>query len=100
MAFEIVIENEDDFEELVNQKDIRIANALVETIFKNLKSKKRHHLALSVKCLETGIAYDITIDRLDFEENLKEILPRYETLEEFEICQKIKESIDYLDKIK
>jgi hypothetical protein len=100
MAFEIIIENEDDFEELVNQKDIRIANALVETIFKNLKSKKRHHHALSVKCLETGIAYDITIDRLDFEENLKEILPRYETLEEFETCQKIKESIDYLDKIK
>ena len=100
MAFEIKIQNEDEFDELVNSKDIRISNALVETILSNLKSKKRHHHALSVKCMETGISYDITIDKKDFEENLKEILPRYELEEEYETCQKIKDSLDYLNKRK
>ena len=100
MAFEIKIQNEDEFEELVNSKDIRISDALVDTIFSNLKSKKRHHHALSVKCVETGISYDITIDKNDFAENLKEILPRYELEEKYEMCQKIKDSLDFLDKVK
>ena len=50
--------------------------------------------------METGISYDITIDKKDFEENLKEILPRYELAEEYEMCQKIKDSLDYLNKRK
>ena len=41
-----------------------------------------------------------TDSKKDFEENLKEILPRYELAEEYEMCQKIKDSLDYLNKRK
>ena len=40
MATEISVFNSDEFEELVNRRDLRISKALVETILKNLKGRK------------------------------------------------------------
>ena len=97
MALEIEVMNEEEFEQLITDRDVRISDALVNTIFKNLKSKKRHHHALSVTCRENEITYDVTIDKKDFKKSLLEVLPRYEKNERFEVCQKIKESIEYLD---
>ena len=42
------VNNSEEFESMVEQGDIRIAKALVETILKNLKGRKRHIPAMSI----------------------------------------------------
>jgi len=41
MVAEITVNNSDEFQELVDQKDFRIAKAIVEGILDNIKSKKQ-----------------------------------------------------------
>ena len=48
MAREFEVQNAEEFEKLIHSQDFRVYEALVSTILKNLKSKKRHHHALSV----------------------------------------------------
>ena len=66
MATEITVNNNEEFEELIQNRDFKIADALVSTILKNLKGKKRHIHALSVVVKDDQSIYDITIDRNDF----------------------------------
>lgn len=40
MATEITVNNNEEFEELIQNRDFKIADALVSTILKNLKGKK------------------------------------------------------------
>ena len=42
MAKEINVFDSEEFERLVSEKDIRISNALVDTVLKNLKGKKNY----------------------------------------------------------
>ena len=58
MAEEITVKNNDEFEEIIANQDIRVARALVETILKNLKGRKRHLHALSVMVLNEATIYD------------------------------------------
>jgi hypothetical protein len=79
MATEISVFDSDEFEELVSMRDLRISKALVETILKNLKGRKRHLHALSV-LVEQAI---------------------YEKYELYEGCAEIVKAIKFLkDKIK
>jgi hypothetical protein len=48
MAIEISVFDSEEFEKLIAKRDLRISKALVETILKNLKGRKRHIHALSV----------------------------------------------------
>ena len=41
MVTEISVFDSEEFEELISQRDLRISKALVETILKNLKGRKR-----------------------------------------------------------
>ena len=82
MASEIIVFNSDEFEELITNKDVRIAQALVDTILSNLKGRKRHLHALSVLVEQEQTIYDITVDRKEFITTLKQNLP---TLEENEL---------------
>ncbi len=100
MAREFEVKNADEFEELIQSQDFRVYEALVSTILKNLKSKKRHHHALSVISMEEDAVYDITIDKQDFHHTLEESLSAYEKAEKYEECAKIKEAMDFLDKKK
>jgi hypothetical protein len=40
MATEISVFDSEEFEELIQQRDLRISKALVETVLKNLKGRK------------------------------------------------------------
>mgnify|MGYP003658356385 FL=1 len=98
MAEEITVKNNDEFEEIIANKDIRVAKALVETILENLKGRKRHIHALSVMVLNEATIYDITIDRKEFITTLEKNLPIYENNELYEKCAEIVEAIKYIKK--
>jgi hypothetical protein len=66
MVTEISVFDSEEFEELISQRDLRISKALVETILKNLKGRKRHLHALTVLVEQDQTIYDITVDRNDF----------------------------------
>ena len=77
MVAEITVNNSDEFQELVDNKDIRISKAIVNGILDNVNTKKKYVHVLSVTCLEEGEIYDITVERKHFAETLEENLPYY-----------------------
>ena len=96
MATEISVFDSDEFEELIQQRDLRISKALVETVLKNLKGRKRHLYALSVLVEQEQTIYDITVDRKDFLVTLESNLPIYEQHELYEGCAEIVKAINFL----
>ena len=96
MVAEITVNNSDEFQELVDQKDFRISKAIVEGILDNVKSKKKHVHVLSITCLEEGEIYDITVECKHFAETLEENLPYYIREEQYEDCSRIVRTIDEL----
>lgn len=100
MAAEITVANTEEFEQLVKNHDINIANAITETILENLKGRKKHLHALSVLVEEEASIYDITISRDDFKDTLTKQLPAYEKLEKYETCAEIVKAVKYLEEKK
>tara|TARA_R110000796_G_scaffold75240_2_gene168821 strand:- start:49 stop:345 length:297 start_codon:yes stop_codon:yes gene_type:complete len=98
MALEITVNNSEEFEELIKNQDLDTSKALVETVLKNLKGKKRHVHALSVNVIEDSSIYDITIDRNDFTSVLQKNIIPLEKFEEYEMCAEIMKALDYLKK--
>jgi hypothetical protein len=98
MAAEINVFDSNEFENLVTQRDLRISKALVETILKNLKGRKRHLHALTVLIEQEQTIYDITIDRKEFIPTLEQNLPIYEKNELYEGCAEIVKAIEFLKK--
>ena len=98
MVPEIQVDNTDDFQELIDNKDFRISKAIVEGILSNIETKKKHIHVLSVVCMDEGEIYDITIERKFFSETLDESLKYYIENEQYEGCQRIIEAIAKLKK--
>jgi hypothetical protein len=96
MAAEISVFDSEEFEGMIEKRDLRISKALVETILKNLKGRKRHIHALSVVIEQEQTIYDITVDREDFVVTLENNLPIYEEHELYEGCAKIVDAIKFL----
>jgi protein-arginine kinase activator protein McsA len=99
-AIEITVHNTEEFQELVDNKDFRIAQAIVEGILDNVSSKKKHVHVLSITCLEEGEIYDITVERKHFIETLEENLPYYVKEELYEKCAEITKAIESLKIVK
>jgi protein-arginine kinase activator protein McsA len=97
MASEIIVFNSDEFEELITNKDVRIAQALVDTILSNLKGRKRHLHALSVLVEQEQTIYDITVDRKEFITTLKQNLPTLEENELYESCALVRDALIQLE---
>jgi len=93
---EFSVNNMEEFESMTENGDIRIAQAIVETILKNLKGRKRHIPALSVFIEEEELILDVTVDRNDFIYVLETNLPKYESHELYEECAEIVKAIKYL----
>jgi protein-arginine kinase activator protein McsA len=96
MAEEITVNNNDEFQEMVDNKDFKIASAIVKSILSNLTNKKKNILILSINCLEEQLIYDLTLDRKHFVDTLEENLKYYIEQERYEECQKIVEAINKL----
>ena len=93
MAEEITVRDNDEFEEIIANQDIRVARALV-----NRLGGKRNIHALSVMVLNEATIYDITIDRKEFITTLEKNLPIYEKNELYEKCAEMVEAIKYIKK--
>ena len=96
MATEISVFNSEEFEKMVSQRDLRISQALVETVLKNLNGRKRHLHAMSISVINEETVYDITVDRQDFVETLENNLSIYEENELYEGCAEIVKAIKFL----
>jgi len=97
MAGEITVNNTDEFQEMVDRKDFKIAKAIVDSILENLNSKKRNVHILSVACVEDNAIYDLTLDKKFFADTLEENLKYFIEQERYEECQRI---VDAVNKIK
>jgi hypothetical protein len=96
MVPELNVATQDDFLELVEQKDFRIAQAIIESILNNLDTKKKNIHVLTVNCEEENTVFDITVDTKFFALTLEENLPYYVKEERYEECQKIVNAINQL----
>ena len=96
MAGEITVNNTEEFQEMVDKKDFRIAKAIVESILTNINTKKRNVHILSVACVEDNAIYDLTLDRKFFVDTLEENLKYFIEQERYEQCQEIVEAIKNL----
>jgi hypothetical protein len=83
------VQSTEEFQEWIDNKDFRIAEAIVEGIFANLKTKKKHIHLLSVVVEEEDSIFDISCDRKFFVETLEENLSYYVREERYEDCQRI-----------
>ena len=96
MATEINVLDSEEFEKMFALRDLRISKALVETILKNLNSRKRHLHALSIFVENEETIYDVTVDRQDFVETLESNLSIYEENELYEGCAEIVKALKFL----
>ena len=96
MATEITVQNTEEFQEMVDNKDFRLSEAIVSGILKNINGKRKNVHVLSITCLDEGEIYDITVERKHFTETLEENLPYYVREERYEDCQKIVNIINEL----
>lgn len=93
---EFTVNNSEEFESMIEKGDIKIAQALVEPILKNLKGRKRHIPAMSIFLKDEQMLLDVTVDREDFAYVLEKNLPKYEAHELYEKCAEIVKALDYL----
>jgi len=96
MATEFTVNNNKEFQDMIDNKDFRISKAIVDTILNNMNSKKKYVHILSVTCLEEDSTFDITLERKHFAQTLQENLPYYIERELYEDCVKINECISKL----
>jgi protein-arginine kinase activator protein McsA len=96
MALELTVDNAAEFQQMVENKDFKISESIVDSILNNINGKKQHVHVLSVTILEEGSTLDITLERKFFIETLEENLKYFIEQEKYEECQKMVEAIDKL----
>ena len=97
---EIEVKSLYEFQDLVDKKHFSISQAIVSSILNNIKTRKKNVHVLSVKCTEENTIFDITLEKNNFVETLKENLPYFEEREMFEQCAEISNAIKTLSKTK
>jgi len=93
---EFQVSSSEEFEEMVMNKDFRIAQAIVNGILANLTTKRKNVHLLSIIIEPENSVYDITIERNNFAETLEENLPYYIREEYYEDCKLIADTISKL----
>ena len=96
MNKKVVVQTQEEFTEMAANHDIRISEACVESILKNLNTKKRHIHILEVIIEEEDRIFDITCDRNDFIETLEKNLIIMEEHERYEKCSEIVKALKIL----
>ena len=98
MALEFTLNNSDEFHEMLDKKDFKIAEAIVGAILENLTTKKNNVHILSVNFKEDESVYDLTLDRKYFAETLETNLKYFVEKEMYEKCTEITDAIEILKK--
>ena len=93
---EFKVKTLEEFQELIDKKDISIAKAVMESILSNIKTRKKHVHVLSVQVDDENTIFDITLEKCHFKSTLQENLKYFEDKEMYEECIKINEAITKL----
>ena len=97
---EFKVKTLEDFQEMVNKKDLNIHKAVIKSILNNLNTRKKNIHIFSVKCDDDNTILDITLEKKYFVSTLKENLEYFEKQELYEECSQINEAITTLNKSK
>jgi hypothetical protein len=96
MAGKLKLESIEDFQQMMESKDIRISESIVGEILKNLNTRKKEIKVLSIKIKEDDSVFEISIDKDYFIETLEENIPIFIKEERYEDCRIIQNAIDKL----
>jgi len=97
METKVEVKTIEEFEGLMDNDDIVISTIIVEAILRNLDTKKRFTYIMSVYVEDKDEIYDITLEKQNFVETLRDHLVIQEKNEEFIKCRDIIKAIDYLE---
>lgn len=98
MVKRIKVKNVEEFEEMLQEQDLKISKAIIEVALKNLKGDKRFIPVLEVHVEEDESIFDITLDRQNMLSTLQQNLEIHERNEDYEGCARIVKAIQELEK--
>jgi len=98
MAKRIKVKSVEEFEDMLQEQDLKISKAIVEVALKNLKAKKRFIPVLEVHVEEDDTIFDITLDRQNLLSTLQQNLEIHERNEDYEGCARIAKAMQELEK--
>ena len=98
MVKRIKVKSVEEFEEMLQEQDLKISKAIVEVALKNLKNKKRFIPVMEIHVEEDESIFDITLDRQDIVSTLQQNLEIHERNEDYEGCARIAKAIQELKK--
>ena len=98
MVKRIKVKSVEEFEDMLQEQDLKISKAIIEVALKNLKGKKRFIPVLEVHVEEDESIFDITLDRQNMVSTLQQNLEIHERNEDYEGCARISKAIQELKK--
>ena len=98
MIKRIKVKSIEEFEEMLQEQDLKISKAIVEVALKNLKNKKRFIPVMEIHVEEDESIFDITLDRQDIVSTLQQNLEIHERNEDYEGCARIANALKELQK--
>jgi hypothetical protein len=98
MVKRIKVKSVEEFEDMLQEQDLKISKAIVEVALKNLKAKKRFIPVLEIHVEEDETIFDITLDRQNLLSTLQQNLEIHERNEDYEGCARIAKAIQELKK--
>jgi len=98
MAKRIKVKSIEEFEDMLQEQDLKISKAIIEVALKNLKGEKRFIPVLEVHVEEDESIFDITLDRQNMVSTLQQNLEIHERNEDYEGCARISKAIQELEK--
>ena len=98
MIKRIKVKSIEEFEEMLQEQDLKISKAIVEVALKNLKGKKRFIPIMEIHVEEDESIFDITLDRQDIVSTLQQNLEIHERNEDYEGCARIANALKELQK--
>ena len=98
MIKRIKVKSIEEFEEMLQEQDLKISKAIVEVALKNLKNKKRFIPVMEIHVEEDESIFDITLDRQNMLSTLQQNLEIHERNEDYEGCARIAKAIQELKK--
>jgi DNA-directed RNA polymerase len=98
MVKRIKVKSVEEFEDMLQEQDLKISKAIIEVALKNLKGNKRFIPVLEVHVEEDESIFDITLDRQNMLSTLQQNLEIHERNEDYEGCARIAKAIQELKK--
>ena len=98
MVKRIKVKSVEEFEEMLQEQDLKISKAIIEVALKNLKGEKRFIPVLEIHVEEDESIFDITLDRQNMVSTLQQNLEIHERNEDYEGCARIANALKELQK--